>query len=582
MRSICLVALCGLMASWTLAAAGPSEPKRIADFSLRDYRGKTHSLNDLQGKKGTVVLFVGTECPLVKLYAPRVAAMARQFAPQGIAFVLINSNVQDTNTEIASFARTHSLDLPILKDPGNVVADQFGAERTPEAFLLDADGTIRYRGRIDDQYGVGYQRPAANRADLALAISQLLAGKAIEQPQSAAVGCLIGRVAKIEPTGTVTYSNQIARIFQNRCVRCHRPGEIGPFPLTSYEEAVGWGETILEVVRDRRMPPWGADPKFGHFRNDARMSDEETRLIREWVANGSPRGNPSDMPTPIVFPDGWSIPKPDQIIYASEKPISVPAEGVVDYMHLVVDPHFTEDKWVKACEVRPGNRAVLHHVIVFIQPPGGSDLPFGRELIGGYAPGMPPVVGYPGAAALVPKGSKFIFQMHYTPNGTATQDHSCFGLVFAKPEEVTTRMKAGMAANFLLQIPPNAENHEVMSKHRFAKDCVLYTLTPHMHLRGKSFLYELIYPDGKKEVLLDVPHFDFGWQLRYEFAEPKKVPKGSTLVCTAHFDNSPGNLSNPDPNANVRFGEQTWEEMMIGWFTSGTPKDTRRKGKSGS
>lgn len=578
MKRISLALAAAVLAN--IAAAGESVStigKRIEDFQLRDYRGKEVRLGEFRSAKAIVVAFVGAECPLVKLYAPRLEELSKEYGPKGVAFLGINSNVQDNNTEIAAFARSHGVTFPILKDPGNAIADRFGAVRTPEAFVLDAEGIVRYHGRIDDQYGVGYQKPSAQRRDLAAALDAVLAGQPVASPRTDAVGCFIGRVQRADPSGEITYSNQIARILQARCIRCHRAGEIAPFPLTSYDEVVGWSETIREVIDESRMPPWGANPAHGSFRNDARMSDDEKRMVREWVAHGSPEGNPEDLPPPVVFEDGWNIPKPDQVFYASEKPIPVPAEGVVDYMYLTVDPKFTEDKWIRACEVRPGNRAVLHHVIVFVRRPDASGLPLDQELIGGYAPGMPPVMGYPRAAAMVPKGSKFIFQMHYTPNGTAQEDHTTFGVVFADPKEVKTRIKAGMAANFGLKIPPHASNHEVGSRYTFRQESLLYSLTPHMHLRGKSFRYELFYPDGKKEILLDVPRFDFNWQIRYELAEPKTIPKGSKLVCTAHFDNSEANLANPDPTKEVRFGEQTWEEMMIGWFAAGTPVGDGKK-----
>jgi hypothetical protein len=239
----------------------------------------------------------------------------------------------------------------------------------------------------------------------------------------------------------------------------------------------------------------------------------------------------------------------------------------VAYRYYTVDPGFTEDKWIKAAECRPDNRRVVHHIVAIFLPPG-QPVRGMRGAMVGFAPGMPPTQFPEGVAMLVPAGSKVIFQMHYTPDGSPEKDRSSLGLVFADPSEVKQRIGGGMAANRSFQIPPGADNYEVTSRHLFDKDVRLLTLTPHMHLRGKSFRYEAEYPDGAREVLLDIPHYDFNWQLRYHLAEPKLLPKGTQLHCTAHFDNSTDNLANPDPTKTVRWGDQTWEEMMIGYFST--------------
>ena len=262
--------------------------KKAAEFRLKGADGKDVGLADLKDNKLVVVLFLGTECPLARLYAPRLSELATQYAEQGVAVVGIDSNLQDTAEEIAEYAKEHKLTFPVLKDDQNVVADAYGAERTPEVFVLDETRTVRYHGRIDGQYEPGLQKTTNPRSDLQLALDELLAGKAVSIAETEAVGCFIGRMPK--PTGSeVTYSREIARIFQNRCVECHREGEIGPFTLTSYEDAIGWAETIREVVDEGRMPPWFADPKIGHFINDARLSDEEKRQIFAWVDAGCPR-----------------------------------------------------------------------------------------------------------------------------------------------------------------------------------------------------------------------------------------------------------------------------------------------------
>ena len=552
--------------------------RQIESFSLPDFHGKTRTLADFAGEKLVVVAFLGTECPLAKVYATRLVGLAKEFREQGVAFVAIDSNLQDSMTEIGTFARIYELDFPMLKDLDNRVADQFGAVRTPEVFVLDGERRIRYWGRIDDQYGfqtgAGYAKPRLQRRDLAVAIEELLAGKPVSEPIMTADGCLIGRVRKTEPQGEVTYTKHIASILQNRCVECHRPGEVAPFSLTAYDEVVGWAPMMKEVVSEGRMPPWFADPAFGHFANDARLSDDEKQLLYTWIDNGCPEGNPSDLPAPRQFVEGWRIGQPDQVIYMADDPLTVPAEGVVDYQYFTVDPGWKEDKWVKISEARPDNRGVVHHIIVFVQPPGDQSGAFGRRGgLAGFAPGSLPIAAPEGAATFVPGGSKLVFQMHYTPNGVVSKDRSSIGVVFADPKTIKRKMKGGVAGTVGFKIPAGDGNYEVTAKHKFMRDTVMLNLTPHMHLRGKDFKYELEYPDGTREVILNVPRWDFNWQLRYEFAEPKLVPKGSRLYCTAHFDNSADNLANPDPTAEVTFGDQTFEEMMFGFYTAYDPHE---------
>jgi peroxiredoxin/mono/diheme cytochrome c family protein len=554
-------------------AAGTPIGKKVGDFSLTDYRGKTHALADYKDKL-VVLAFIGAECPLAKTYAPRLRDLAAEFEKQGVVFLGIDANQQDTLTEIGAYARIHEITFPVLKDNNNEIADRLGAVRTPEVFLLDKDRVIRYWGRIDDQYGfktgAGYVKPKLNERNLAEAISEVLAGKEVTRPVVKADGCFIGRVAKTAPHGEITYSNQVARIMQARCVECHRSGEVAPFTLGTYDDVVGWAETIREVVQEGRMPPWFADPKYGHFTNDARLSAEEKQQICAWVDNGCPQGNVKDLPAPRKFVDGWQIGEPDQVVYMADKSYTIPAEGTVEYQFFTVDPGWTTDKWIQATEARPGNRSVVHHIIVMVQPKEGNDFG-GRGGIGGYAPGMTPAVNLPGTASFVPAGSKLIFQLHYTTNGSQQVDRSMVGIRFADPKTVKRMVRGGLVGDTSFRIPPGDANYEVKAKHLFLKDTLLLNLTPHMHLRGKDFKYEAEYPDGTREVLLDVPNYDFNWQIRYMYKEPKLMPKGTRLHCTAHFDNSPDNLANPDPTKEVSFGDQTWEEMMFGFYTSMDP-----------
>ena len=580
----------------TSDAAAPAADRsgvgiRIRSFTLRDQRGAQVSLQKHAEGKIAVVAFVGTECPLVALYGPRLADLAAEYESKGVAFLGIDSNEQDTRAEVFAWTQKAGVEFPVIKDIGCKVADHFGAKRTPEVFILDRDRVVRYRGRIDDQYGIQkgapYKRNEPRRRDLALALDELLAEKPISVAQTDPPGCLIGRstLSEDEPNtaGAVTYAHDVAPIFNKHCVQCHRVGEIGPMPLAKFEDTKGWGDMIREVVSERRMPPWHADPKHGTFGNDARLSDEEIQTVLAWVDAGCPKGNPREIPKPPRFVTGWQIDKPDLILPMSNQPAQIQAEGFMDYKYFTVDPGFTQDMWISAAEARPGNRAVVHHIIVFVEPPGGRV--GGPALFDGFlvatAPGARPLVLPEGYAKKVPAGSKLKFQMHYTPNGSPQVDLSSVGLKFANPRSVNTLVRTDAALNIVFRIPPRAENYAVNSMRTMGKDVLLVSLYPHMHLRGSAFRYTARYPDGKEEILLDVPAYDFNWQNSYELKEPKKLPKGTVVRCEAKFNNSSSNAANPDPNQEVGFGEQTYQEMMIGFYDIALPLEDAEKSGSG-
>jgi peroxiredoxin/mono/diheme cytochrome c family protein len=564
--------LCAVPAS---AEATPTVVEALGKIALRDPRGAERVLSPAE-RSAVVVVFLGTECPLVKLYTLRLNELAARFATRNVELVGVDSNQQDSLEEIHEFVRRQNATFPILKDPDHKLADLLYARRTPEAFVIDSRGEIRYRGRIDDQYGVGFLRPNPTRKDLEVAVEEVLAGKDVSVAETEAQGCIIGRAKRVVRSEDVTYTRDVAKIFNDRCVRCHRPGEIGPFPMTRYEEVVGWADTIREVIDQGRMPPWFADPHYGDFLDDPRLSDDEKATIARWVDNGCPKGDDADLPPPPSYVDGWQMETPPDLVFAmADKPFQVPAEGSVDYVYYEIDPKWDEDKWIYGSEARPGNRAVVHHILVFCKRPGKWYPPgLPGELISAYAPGMKQTVGADKSmAALLPKGSKIVMQMHYTPNGVPQEDLSYFGLKFADPADIEWEIKPGMAINFLFRIPPRDPNYRVPAMFTFGEDSLLLGVNPHMHLRGKSFLYEALYPDGRRETLMSCPKFDFNWQIGYQYRKPIPMPKGTKMICTAYFDNSEGNLSNPDPNQTVRFGEQTWDEMMIGWFYYAVKRD---------
>ena len=372
---------------------------------------------------------------------------------------------------------------------------------------------------------------------------------------------------------TATFSRDVAPILYNRCIECHRTGEIAPMSLLSYQEVRPWAKSIRQRIVDRSMPPWSADPHVGKFSNDPSLSQKEIDTIVSWVDAGAPKGDDKDMPPIPKFVEGWTIGKPD-VVLAMKEEYTVPADGTVPYLYFSIPTGFKEDKWIQALEIKPGSRSVVHHVIAFTQEPGvgsgradgGGEAQRGRGQLGGITPNKTGIVMAPGTARLVKAGSSIVFQMHYTTNGEVTKDRTSIGLVFAK-EPPTRTLVTGNALNARFTIPAGEANHEVKSSTTMKEDVHITSFMPHMHFRGKDFTYTAVYPDGRSEVLLNVPKYDFNWQLTYVLEKPIALPKGTRLDCVAHFDNSTKNKYNPDPTKEVRWGDQTWEEMMIGWFS---------------
>jgi peroxiredoxin/mono/diheme cytochrome c family protein len=565
----------------------------VADFTLSDTAGKPVRLYGFAGKKGVVVVFIGTGCPVSNLYLPRLAELAQTYQPKGIEFVAIDSNRGAQADKVAQHAKEHGVSFPVLLDPGNVVADQVRAERTCEVLVVEGkQARLIYRGAIDDQYSPKAHKEKATRSYLADVLDALAAGRKVDVKATEVAGCPIERVelkdkpsggsktaAKVKKPvalraedqkpiaiGKVNYAADVAAIVQRKCQECHRPGQVGPFSLLTFKNARDNAASIREVVDQRRMPPWHADPQFGHFENDRSLSAVERATILAWIEQGAPEGDPRDAPAPTSFAEGWKIGKPD-IVFEMPESYTVAAQGVLPYQYFRVPTGFTEDTWIQAAEARPGDRTVVHHCVV-----GVDDHKKGRKSIGVgedsylalFVPGESPSIYPPGTAKLVPAGSDLIFQMHYTPVGRAKSDRSSVALILAKGP-VQHRVVTYGIANSKFEIPPGHGNYPAEASLAIPQDAQLLSLSPHMHLRGKSFQYSAVYPDGKDEVLLSVPAYDFAWQNTYRLTEAKPLPKGTRINCLAHYDNSPDNPANPDPTKAVRWGQQTFEEMLIGY-----------------
>jgi mono/diheme cytochrome c family protein len=365
----------------------------------------------------------------------------------------------------------------------------------------------------------------------------------------------------------ISYARHVSRIMQENCQTCHHPGTAAPFSLLTYKQAVNWASTIKEVIQDKRMPPWHADPRYGKFSNDRRLKQEDADIILAWIDSGLKLGDEKDLPAPKNFADGWVIGKPD-VIFELPAEQTVQATGTVPYQYFTTPTNFKEDVWIQAAEARPGNRAVVHHIIVSFRDSKNKERRggLGDGFIVGTAPGDMPLILRPGMARRIPAGADLIWQMHYTPNGKETKDRSQVGFIFYKgkePPRWNVQTHGIMNGNFV--IPPGDPNLKVESDWVVPRDTLLLSFMPHMHLRGKDFEYRAEYPDGRQETLLSVPRYDFSWQASYRLAEPVRLPKGTRIHCTAHFDNSANNPANPDPKKEVTWGDQTWEEMMIGW-----------------
>ena len=368
---------------------------------------------------------------------------------------------------------------------------------------------------------------------------------------------------------TPTFAKDVAPIFYKRCVECHRPTMFAPMSLLTYEDARPWARSIRQRIVARQIPPWGADPAYGTFKNDPRLTDQEVDTIVAWIDGGAPKGDEKDLPARPEFVDGWTIGPPDAV-FTMEEEFDIPASGTIPYKYFTVPTHLTEDKWIQAIEIRPGARSHVHHVIAYTKPvdapinPAGA---LGPTNIGGITPNKPGIVFEPGVGRLLRGNSDIVLQVHYTTDGTPATDRTTVGVIFAKepPQKVTS---GGMALNLQFVIPAGADNHEVRAERVLGRATYLTSLTPHMHMRGKDMTYIAHYPDGTSETLLSVPKYDFNWQITYQLAAPKLLPAGTKIEVIAHYDNSTANKFNPDPTKDVRWGDQTWEEMMIGFWST--------------
>ncbi len=565
----CLLMLTGVAAAGDREAPRAVPPQSagvgrlVPDLTATAVGGKPVALAALaKSSKAVVVAVTSTSCPLSRKYLPTLAKLEAEFGPRGVAFVYVNPVATDDGAAITKAVAAHGLKGAYVADAA--FAAGLGAISTGDCFVLDAKRTLVYRGAIDDQYGVGFALDAPRTRYAHAALTQLLAGQPIATPATTAPGCALDLTPPAETSfAAVTYHERVSRIVAANCVECHRAGGVGPFALDTLADLSAHKAMVRKVVEAGAMPPWHAAPSPGKWANDRTLSTADKADLLAWLKNGLPPGDPADAPLPRVFAEGWAIGTPDKVLQLP-KPIAVKATGTMPYQTVTVETGLTAETWVQAVEIQPTDRAVVHHVLVFV---GGAK---GRAserdgYFAAYVPGNGHQAFPPGFAKRLPAGATLRFQIHYTPAGTATTDQLRIGLKFAAgpPER---ELKVFGLTNPFLAIPPHAADHAEVASIRVPADAVVVAFMPHLHVRGRACRYELVAPDGTATTLLDVPHYDFNWQLRYELAEPLKVPRGSTLRFTARYDNSRGNPANPDPAAAVRWGPQTSDEMLLGYL----------------
>ncbi len=553
--------------------------RMIEELNFVDLQGAPRKLSEVAGKNGLVIAMTSATCPVSKRYAPSLATLEKDLRVQGVGLLLVNPYASDRREDIQAQLMAAGLAAPYVRDQEKKLATALGARTTTEVFLLDATRTLLYRGALDDQYGVNYNLDAPRTKYLRDAVTAMLASQRPAIVATEAPGCELDiPEAGNRATTEVTYHRDVARILQLNCVTCHRDQGIAPFPLDDLAEVKDRAKVIERVVSERTMPPWFAAPvKAGSpnpWANDCSLAERDKADLLAWIGSADrPLGNPAEAPAKLVFPEEWTIGKPDYIVQLP-RPIAVKAEGYMPYQFITAETTLTEDKWVQGYEILPTDRSVVHHVIVNVHAKGTGKVRDREEGLGGYWAAYVPGNGsqvYPsGFARKLPAGSRVSFQIHYTPSGKATQDQLRMGLIFAK-ETPRYLVETVALPDRDLNIPPGAADHVETASRKVPIDLNVMAFVAHMHVRGKAFKYELMKADGTAETLLDIPRYDFNWQIRYDLAEPRFIPRGSTLRVTAVFDNSPANKANPDPTKTVHWGQQTYEEMMIGYIETFSP-----------
>lgn len=603
---------------------GPSKARlqtKISNLTFRDDRGESRALYDLKDQKAIVIVFLSFECPVSNGYCPLLIDMAREYGKHGVSFLGLTVNEDDSPAQVAKHAKEFNFNFPVYQDKKLVAAEALAADFTPEVFVLDGDYRLRYRGRIDDSYSERLKKHQQVKThDVRQALGELLSGRPVSQPATQAIGCAIPRHDKrIAKSGPVTYYRDVLPILQNNCQSCHRPGEIGPFALSTYKQAVNWAEDIKTYSQQRLMPPW--KPSQGvAFHNERRLSDKDIGTLAAWVDGGTPAGDPGDAPPPRKFPEGWRLGTPDLILTPGGE-FTLGPDGRDVFRCFVLPTNLPEDCYVSAVEIRPENKRIVHHVLLAVDtagqgrklekkgqaeesapaPPDASHaaknpldrgpgyastmgfgfIPQGPGLTG-WAPGAVPRHLPEGSGMFLPKNADVVMQVHYHRDGRLERDRTQVGLYLTK-KKVDKPFYGGAVAGragdgpfgLFFSIPAGAERFKLQGDAWAANDFTLFFVTPHMHMLGKQIGLTMTSPDGKPQTLIDINSWDYNWQESYMLKEPIHVKKGTKFHVDAVFDNSDKNPLNPfSPPRRITFGEQTTNEMCF-VFLGGTTEHPR-------
>lgn len=596
------------------AAAAPlaQASAAVGDFALLDHEGRNHQLYRYADSRAVVVFAYGSECNISRDSIPALKGLRDRFADRGdgflaaklreqfahpsdgflmkvrarlarmgygfltklreraaasgsVRFLMIDANPQDDRKTLQSDAARYGIDMPILRDRTQLVAESLDIDRTGEALLIDTrTWQVVYRGPVDDRLYYEIVKPEARRHYLRDAIEDLLEGRAVGLASPPAIGC---RVSPRQRTANLSYEKQVAPMLMEKCVSCHQAGGVGPWAMDGYEKVKGWSAMMREVLMNRRMPPWHADPAIGSFANDRSLSVEQMRTLVHWIDAGAPRG---DGPDPLAEREArpgpeWPLGEPDLVLEVPEQ--QIPASGAIDYRYIDIPLPLAGDVWVRAVHVKPSNRAVMHHALVFV-----NDRPeLENTFLAVYGPGFQ-VEPFPrDSGRLLPKGTALKFELHYQAVGYATTDRPKLAIyLHERPPPNELVVTSAWAREF--RIPPYAADHAIEARFVFDRDALLHSFLPHMHLRGSRISYEARYPDGRREILLSVPRFNFNWQNLYTLRTPRSIPAGTELLVRGVFDNSRSNPANPDPSRVVQRGVQTWDEMLNGYVLYTVPR----------
>jgi len=554
--------------------------QRVPNFLATDIQGNLFDFASHCDNQITVVALTSTSCPLCKKYGPSLAEIEKNYRSKGVQFVFIGSIPSDELKDCQKNVRDLGLTSPYLLDKTGEILTKLGAKTTTEAFVLNKNREVVFQGAVDDQYGLGYSKNRPTKTYLKDALNAVLAGKKPAVARTSAPGCRI-KPLKTIAKNDLTYHKHISRIVQNRCISCHREGGPAPFALEDADQLLAHAGMIEQVITDGTMPPWFAKKDSEQpekWLNDRSLTNTEKERLLSWLDGEGKIGNPKHAPPKPTFPKTWQIGEPDVIVQLP-RPVRVRASGVMDYVHKFVEIDLPEDKWIQAVEIRPTSPEVVHHVLVFTvdKDDPRPSIDESEGFVAAYVPGNTFQIFPKDFAKRLPGNKRLLVQMHYTPNGTKTTDQTKIAFKFAEKAPKYPVETVGIF-DHRLRIPPGAPNHKEFATEVVPQDRQLLAFFPHMHLRGKAIRYDYTSPSGEKTELLDVPAYDFNWQLEYRLRKPFPVKKGGKLTVTGWFDNSSDNPANPDPSKLVRWGDQTYDEMLIGYMEYYVrPKVTKEK-----